>query len=352
MARSFASGESEEMRTEFRAHSDVVRHRHLVACRAVVHASRSGSFDMANWRRVVGRQRHAEAALEELRERVLGVGHEEPRVRDRRDGDADLGRRSQLEHGRCSSRPWEMPSAKSQAVASTGPVWKSTSASRAPDVFTKSFLADDRPSWLGRAARNRHRHAIEQASRRWRGGRRDDSARTRRKILISTQHGAPRRSASALAAAREAVHGAGRRSVVRGADVAVDGERVRPRLVVDGVDAPHVGQQRRERGVRGRVAARGEERAEEVRDHLPEVRDGPLGPPDVVDARELDCEDDVQVPRRRVPLGAAPPVDGDARLEYDSEPPPCGALDDVAGAPRTPWEKKMLPRPQRREGLK
>ena len=44
-----------------------------------------------------------------------------------------------------------------------------------------------RPSWLGRAVRNRHRHAIEQASRRWRGGRRDDSARTRRKILISTQ---------------------------------------------------------------------------------------------------------------------------------------------------------------------
>ena len=35
--------------------------------------------------------------------------------------------------------------------------------------------------------RNRHRHAIEQAARRWRGGRREDSARTRRKILISTQ---------------------------------------------------------------------------------------------------------------------------------------------------------------------
>ena len=34
---------------------------------------------------------------------------------------------------------------------------------------------------------NRHRHAIEQASRRWRRGRRDDSARTRRKIWISTQ---------------------------------------------------------------------------------------------------------------------------------------------------------------------
>ena len=34
-----------------------------------------------------------------------------------------------------------------------------------------------RVSWLGRVARNRHRHAIEQASRRWRGGRRDDSER-------------------------------------------------------------------------------------------------------------------------------------------------------------------------------
>jgi hypothetical protein len=32
-----------------------------------------------------------------------------------------------------------------------------------------------RPSWFGRAVRNRHRHAIEQASR------------TRRKILISAQ---------------------------------------------------------------------------------------------------------------------------------------------------------------------
>ena len=35
------------------------------------------------------------------------------------------------------------------------------------------FSAMTRPSWLGRAARNRHRHAIEQASRRWREGRRD-----------------------------------------------------------------------------------------------------------------------------------------------------------------------------------
>ena len=40
------------------------------------------------------------------------------------------------------------------------PVWKSTSASGA--------------RWLRRAVRNEHHHAIEQASRRWRGGRRDD----------------------------------------------------------------------------------------------------------------------------------------------------------------------------------
>ena len=39
------------------------------------------------------------------------------------------------------------------------------------------------------AVMNWHRNAIEQASRRWRGGRRDESARTRRKILISPQVG-------------------------------------------------------------------------------------------------------------------------------------------------------------------
>ena len=67
------------------------------------------------------------------------------------------------------------------------PVWKSTSASGAPDNSSLShFSAMTCSSWLGRAVRNRHRHAIEQASRRWRGGGRDDSARTRRKILIST----------------------------------------------------------------------------------------------------------------------------------------------------------------------
>ena len=49
------------------------------------------------------------------------------------------------------------------------------------------FSVITRPCWLRRAVRNRHRHAIEQASHRWRGDRREDSARTRRKILISTQ---------------------------------------------------------------------------------------------------------------------------------------------------------------------
>ena len=46
-------------------------------------------------------------------------------------------------------------------------VWKSTSASGAPDNSSLShFPAMTRPSWLSRAARNWHRHAIEPASRR------------------------------------------------------------------------------------------------------------------------------------------------------------------------------------------
>ena len=84
--------------------------------------------------------------------------------------------------------PTESEQAQAAAAAMYGAVWKSTSASGAPDNSSLShFSAMTRPSWLGRAARNRHRHAIEQASRRWRGGRRGDSGRTRRKILISTQ---------------------------------------------------------------------------------------------------------------------------------------------------------------------
>ena len=94
-------------------------------------------------------------------------------------------------HGRAHHKGPPKPKAKPQTATFTAvgrappspPVWKSTSASGA----LSRFSAMTRPSWLGRAARNRHRHAIEQASRRWRGGRRGDSARTRRKILISTQ---------------------------------------------------------------------------------------------------------------------------------------------------------------------
>ena len=68
------------------------------------------------------------------------------------------------------------------------PVWKSTSVSGAPDNSSRShFSAITRPSWLGRAVRNDHRHAIEQASRRWRGRRREDSGRSRREILIYAQ---------------------------------------------------------------------------------------------------------------------------------------------------------------------
>ena len=56
------------------------------------------------------------------------------------------------------------------------PVWKSTSASGAPDNSSLShFSAMTRPCRLRRAVTNQHRHAIEQASRRWRWGRRDGS---------------------------------------------------------------------------------------------------------------------------------------------------------------------------------
>ena len=72
---------------------------------------------------------------------------------------------------------------------------KITGISDLGDRFLPLFYVDDCVeikqcvgcTWLGQAARNRHRHAIEQASRRWCGGRRDDSARTPRKILIPTQ---------------------------------------------------------------------------------------------------------------------------------------------------------------------
>ena len=81
-------------------------------------------------------------------------------------------------------------------------VWKSISASDAPENSSLShFPAMTRPCWLRRTVRNPLCHAIEQALRRWRGGRRDDSE-TRRKLLISTQAPSTRRRSPAPTAVR------------------------------------------------------------------------------------------------------------------------------------------------------
>ena len=77
-------------------------------------------------------------------------------------------------------------------------MWKSTSVLSGRQFFTKSFLGDGAAVLARSSGENENHHAIEQASRRWRGGRRDDSARTCRKILISAQ------VAQALAKADEA----------------------------------------------------------------------------------------------------------------------------------------------------
>ena len=61
-------------------------------------------------------------------------------------------------------------------------MWKSTSGVH-PRFFTKSFLGDDAAVVLRRAARNRHRHAIEQA--RVDGVEDAMQLRTRRKILTT-----------------------------------------------------------------------------------------------------------------------------------------------------------------------
>ena len=47
------------------------------------------------------------------------------------------------------------------------------------------LLGDDAAVLAPSSGEERHRHAIELAAHRWRGGRRGDSGRTRRKILIS-----------------------------------------------------------------------------------------------------------------------------------------------------------------------
>ena len=73
---------------------------------------------------------------------------------------------------------WEaLALAAAALIAAFSSVWKSTSAPGAPNNSSPShFSAMTRSCWLGRAVGNRHRHAIEQASCRWRGGRRDERA--------------------------------------------------------------------------------------------------------------------------------------------------------------------------------
>ena len=56
---------------------------------------------------------------------------------------------------------------------------------RSGDLVILYFEDESMAVWKSTSASGAN--AIEQASRRWRGGRRCDSARTRRKILISTQ---------------------------------------------------------------------------------------------------------------------------------------------------------------------
>ena len=116
----------------------------------------------------------------------VGAGVEEPRVvAEARDG---LVQELSTECKEAVLRDLMVPEKLEENLEKmdtdkSGAVWKSTSASGAPDNSSLShFSAMARPSWLGRAVRNEHHHAIEQASRRWRGGRRDYSARTRRKV--------------------------------------------------------------------------------------------------------------------------------------------------------------------------
>ena len=93
------------------------------------------------------------------------------------------------------------------------------------------------PCWLRSAVRNRHRHAIEQASRRWRGGRRDDSAQTRRKILISTQVDDEDDAEAAPAVIADPALSASIRDALDAAGFSVDGAD-RVWVPEDRVDAP------------------------------------------------------------------------------------------------------------------
>jgi hypothetical protein len=154
-------------------------------------------------------------------------------------------------------------------------VWKSTSVSGADNSSRSHFSAMTWPSWLGRAVRNRHRHAIEQASRRWRGGRRDDSARPRRELLISTQVLRARRRASDSSRG-----GLRRRGVARRARGRRSGLRTRHALGRLAVAAP----ERRSFPARGARQAGRCARARHVRagGDARRLRDGHARPADAV----------------------------------------------------------------------
>ena len=78
-------------------------------------------------------------------------------------------------------------------------VWKSTCIRvHRYSSLSHFFSATMWPRWLRRVVRNRHRHAIEQASRRWRGDRRGDSGRTRRKFDFRTGEDSNRTTAIIL----------------------------------------------------------------------------------------------------------------------------------------------------------
>ena len=88
-------------------------------------------------------------------------------------------------YGSGSGEYWNTAAVKERLVVELQKLVRAHKARR--DVLAcveiKQSVGCSRPRWFRRAARTRHRHAIiEQASRRWRGGR-----RTRREIFISTQ---------------------------------------------------------------------------------------------------------------------------------------------------------------------
>ena len=91
-------------------------------------------------------------------------------------------------------RPPPPDSAESYPVLESAPRRRDDAAfwaRRAQAAPRGLFSAAPRPVWKSTSASGA---AVEPASRRWRGGRRDDSARMRRKILISAQAAAPGRA--------------------------------------------------------------------------------------------------------------------------------------------------------------